>query len=555
MSLSVIVISTPGQALTACLELLARQSLAPVEVLVVTPADQAGICASFAARLPLKQIESSGDPAGDFNLALAQATGTSLVSLTASTLLNPRALASFVAYARNQPEGLAFGYYPDDGSGLSGSFCAPSRLLPDLEVAWLDSRFKTYSRQGLEASDQLARYPHWFASESNLCLSRARAQALGGLSPGLPLAQAWARLAWQWLTKGGRVDFLIDAWAERLPDHDDAKRPEARELELPLAPLAPPATARILGSQQGLREIASILDDYALKDAAIEAAQRERLAQPKGKLRFGSDPYVDRARSLYYRRPTSSRPAFLVIGTQKGGTGSLYRYLSSHPRLNPSQVKEIHYFDYDDRYAWGTDWYLDHFFFEPDRLCYESTASYLFGEKCSTRIFHIMPDVKLIAILRDPVKRFFSAWKMYQRRVPDPEYYRRKIGGRDPMPEPRSLEEVMDQELSNPTIRGYYARGRYAEQISYYLRYYDRSRLLLLDFDELANDPMRLLARCAEFIGIENDFRLPARIEAFNTGNYQDKMPAHLAERLEAYYAEDKRRLREEFGLDFAWLK
>ena len=60
MSLSVIVISTSGQSLTACLELLARQSLAAEEVLVVTAPDQAEACARFSARLPLQQLESSG---------------------------------------------------------------------------------------------------------------------------------------------------------------------------------------------------------------------------------------------------------------------------------------------------------------------------------------------------------------------------------------------------------------------------------------------------------------------------------------------------------------
>src|SRR5436309_16134274 len=102
-------------------------------------------------------------------------------------------------------------------------------------------------------------------------------------------------------------------------------------------------------------------------------------------------------------------PDFIVIGAQKSGTGSLYAYLNGHPDVAGARVKEVHYFDL--HYHRGVDWYLDQF---PDeaaarpRCTGEASPYYLFHPHAPRRAFDLVPDARLIALLRDPVDRAIS---------------------------------------------------------------------------------------------------------------------------------------------------
>src|SRR5690348_1015601 len=115
--------------------------------------------------------------------------------------------------------------------------------------------------------------------------------------------------------------------------------------------------------------------------------------------------------------PLRLLPDFLIIGTQRGGTTSLYHYLQAHPCIGPASTKEVHFFDM--RFHKGLAWYRGHFPSRIDQYAVEqahghslvtgeATALYLFHPHAPKRVAEALPSVKLIVLLRNPVNRALS---------------------------------------------------------------------------------------------------------------------------------------------------
>ncbi len=107
---------------------------------------------------------------------------------------------------------------------------------------------------------------------------------------------------------------------------------------------------------------------------------------------------------------TGRRPDFLIIGAQKAGTTSLYNQLTRHPDVARCLGQEVHYFD---RHMHRSPaWYFAHFrprlFASDGVVTGESTPYYLFHPRAAERVAELLPDVKLIVLLRDPVARDIS---------------------------------------------------------------------------------------------------------------------------------------------------
>ena len=114
---------------------------------------------------------------------------------------------------------------------------------------------------------------------------------------------------------------------------------------------------------------------------------------------------VDRIESAHLR----ALPNAIIIGAQKAGTTSLHRYLSGHPEVGVANAKEVHYFSV--RFNNGMDWYRAHFPIEGEAsIVMESSHSYLFHPFAPERVHAALPEVKLIALLRNPSRsRLFPA--------------------------------------------------------------------------------------------------------------------------------------------------
>jgi Sulfotransferase domain len=216
------------------------------------------------------------------------------------------------------------------------------------------------------------------------------------------------------------------------------------------------------------------------------------------------------------RRATVSarvRPTYLVIGAQKAGTSSLHHYLSDNPAVLTARVKEVQYFT--RFYGRGEGWYRAQFPLVTNERAVrrqfgvapavgEATAACLFDPRSPERVHGFDPEMKLIAVLRDPIERAYSAFHMELR-------WGRETGTFDEAldREEAELPGVLERLQANPRVgpsrgfgRSYVARGLYADQLERWLQFFDREQLLILMSDELDHDPAGTMSRVAGFLGV-----------------------------------------------------
>jgi len=194
---------------------------------------------------------------------------------------------------------------------------------------------------------------------------------------------------------------------------------------------------------------------------------------------------------------------FLVIGAQKSATTSLFRYLSAHPSIYMPPEKELDFFSDDERVARGLPFYLREYFSrgDPGRRWGEASPSYMASPRTPERIARLLPDARLVAILRNPVTRALSHWRMARGRSLEDRAFAESVAAlaahgpaheRDPDPE-----------------RDYLALGEYGRILSRYLDHFDPSRLLVLFAEDLAWDVAGQLRRAYRFLDVAADFRSP----------------------------------------------
>jgi Sulfotransferase domain len=263
-------------------------------------------------------------------------------------------------------------------------------------------------------------------------------------------------------------------------------------------------------------------------------------------------------------------PSFLIIGAQRAGTTSLYHYMSAHPDVDRSTSgidgaawnKELHFFD--DRFALGLIWYKAAFpLLATERLTRlrgrrlvtgEATPSYLFHPLVPGRVAETLPEVRLIAVLRDPVERAYSHYQLMRREGPERFSFAEAIAA-----EEERLAGEEERILADPAYRGrkyrnfsYVKRGLYAEQLERWFEHFPREQLLVLRFEDLLARPAQTYAEVLEFLGLQ-----PHRLDAFGVHNQSKTAPApiepQLRARLRERFADPNARLEDLLGWDCGW--
>ncbi|MER7167809.1 sulfotransferase domain-containing protein [Micromonospora sp. NPDC000207] len=262
------------------------------------------------------------------------------------------------------------------------------------------------------------------------------------------------------------------------------------------------------------------------------------------------------------RRPL---PDFLIIGTKRGGTTSLWNYLIQHPlvpRLFPAwNTKASHYFE--EHWNRGEAWYRSHFPTERQRAALaarhggptrvgEAAPLYMFHPLAAQRVAALMPQVKLIVLLRDPVERAYSHWKERRTHGIEPLDFpaalaaepERTAGERDRLiAEPEYFSEPYDWYT-------YRARGRYLEHLEPWLDRFDRNQLLFLPSEDLYRDARATYTRTLDFLGLP-DHDLP-NFKVYNDRRSSPLDPQVRAE-LTDYYLPHNEALEQRLGLIFDW--
>lgn len=197
-------------------------------------------------------------------------------------------------------------------------------------------------------------------------------------------------------------------------------------------------------------------------------------------------------------------PNFLIIGSQRAGTTSMYRVFSQHPEIFVSKRKELNFFFVDHNYRKGIEHYARYFReAEPSHLAVgEATPSYISSRTAAARIKEHLPDVRMILTVRNPVDRAHSS------------YLLRRQG----LTEDLSFEELVDRMLAGTLRgRGYFKRGLYMTHIRRFLGLFGGDQLLVLPFDDLVDDSRGFYETCFWFLGVDPHFECAEMYEKSNS--------------------------------------
>lgn len=266
-------------------------------------------------------------------------------------------------------------------------------------------------------------------------------------------------------------------------------------------------------------------------------------------------------------------PNAVVIGAMKCGTTSLHEFLARHPDICGSDPKEINFFSGENADK-PLDWYMAHF--DPAKpVRVESSQNYSkahhpFYAGAPARMAEIIPDARLIYLVRDPIERYRS------------HVAENFIG--------ETRDDLRWIEANDHRVK----TGLYHYQLSAFLEFYPLDRIMIVDLADLSRDPLATMNRLFAFLGLPElddpalfDFRanvngedvLPRRLrtslpyraahklapgsvdavfrwppvrKAFLSKSYKPELTADEIDRLKAEFAPDMARFRTLTGMDFA---
>ncbi|MGZ4481969.1 MAG: sulfotransferase domain-containing protein [Gaiellales bacterium] len=254
-------------------------------------------------------------------------------------------------------------------------------------------------------------------------------------------------------------------------------------------------------------------------------------------------------------------PEFLIIGGQRCGTTALYDSLLRHPGIRAPSVKEVHYFDL--QFGCGERWYRAHFPTELQRAAVrrrtghdlvtgEASPYYLFHPRVPGRAHELLPDARLVVMVRDPVKRAYSHYHHEVSLGMETLGFEQALDA-----EPHRLAGEAERIASDPGYvsvshqhHSYKARGLYLDQLRAWLEWYPREQLLILRSEDFFADPGGVIDQVLEFIGAPpHALGRHARPGSRRYPPLNEATRARLAE----HFAEPNRQLEAFLGRDLGW--
>ena len=259
-------------------------------------------------------------------------------------------------------------------------------------------------------------------------------------------------------------------------------------------------------------------------------------------------------------------PDFIIIGAQKCGTTSLYMNLIEHPSIIPAFVKEVHFFNNQRNYFQkGVGWYKAHFptflykyyitnIRRNDFLTGEASPFYLFHPHAPRRISELLPGVKLIVILRNPVDRAYSHYHHEVERGCETVSFEDAIRMEDERLRGEFDKMINDEHYTSWTYNhnSYLLRGIYVDQLKRVHTYFNKRQVLVLKSEDFFKDSQVAMEKVLQFLGLPG--WQPRDFKKANVGSYQKMDPA-IRSRLLNYFEPHNHRLYEYLGTNFGWEK
>jgi len=233
------------------------------------------------------------------------------------------------------------------------------------------------------------------------------------------------------------------------------------------------------------------------------------------------------------RKPPAGLPDFICIGAQKAGTTWLYKQLESHTEVEMAHPKEVHYFDWF--FYRSLRWYLSHFKQSGKKVRGEVTPGYSVIEQGRIRFMkRIMPDLKILLLLRDPRERAWSSARFH---------FGKELR--------RDLTKVTNDEyIAHFNKTWVMQRGDYETIWKKWTTVFSKDQICVLFAEDIDKRPQMVRDSVTAFLGISK-FTGGGEKERFNESEKLD-VPDEIREYLDKLYAPMIKRLPVLTGIDFS---
>ena len=198
-----------------------------------------------------------------------------------------------------------------------------------------------------------------------------------------------------------------------------------------------------------------------------------------------------------------SLPNYLFIGAAKSATTTFFDILKKHEDIFVPKFKEPHFFNIDENYLKGLDWYKKTYFkdINNESIIIDFTPTYLYYKLCAERIFDSLgPNVKFVIILRNPVDRAYSHYNHSKRDGHEISSFEDAI-----KLENERIEKFRDENDFLSELRcSYISQGLYFEMISAYLKYFDLNNFFIINFEsEVVQNLDQTLLKLSKFLKLD----------------------------------------------------
>ena len=288
-----------------------------------------------------------------------------------------------------------------------------------------------------------------------------------------------------------------------------------------------------------------------------------------------------------YRTPT-----FFMLGVTKSGTSSMIHHLMEHPNMAPSTCKadpdhfcnskELDFFASEEAYSRGMDWYRSNFPNGTGFFTVDATPHYFYRKQAMERLEGYITNEKLLVMVRNPIDRAYSQWRMLQR------FQKKSVLGVKMLDHWKlTFEEAIDTEMqaiedacgvqTTPSFEQNYTRclmsvsfeheqtwglglvipGIYHIFLSWWYERFPRSQILVVDMEDMTLDAKNTLDRVTDFLGLKRFSKYPDTSKMYNTaehsGDRYAKLQGPVRHRLQQFYHHHNVEFFDMIGRDLGW--
>ena len=192
---------------------------------------------------------------------------------------------------------------------------------------------------------------------------------------------------------------------------------------------------------------------------------------------------------------------FVMVGVQRSASTWLFECLKEHPDIclgKSDDKKEINFFDNEDNWNKGKDWYLSKFQKEGKQKCGEICPDYVNSDKAIRRLSECYQNSKIIMVLREPYARSISAYKLFFQ-----------------------LENIPFETLISDHSHDLVKRSLYSDQIKRLQKYFPKKNILFIEYESILNNPQNTISTIFNFLGVDEFFAPQAINNSYNKGVFK----------------------------------